>query len=497
MKNHYFKTKVVKMGQWSTPSLDTETWYGEETSKYFKQLFGIPKGVLMLFVDSYMHGYIPVSYFGLLHNRINQINKRDYRGLEKKLKTFYRLDRKAKIEVGKVYKNPKALSNTKLAGSIARIRHWVHRVVIFDQFGWIGEEYWTPLMQNILVKKLGLVQGSTEYNEVLFALSKPERISTTLLEKKAVLEQAIKIKKYSPRLRLNHKIYNSAKFLADKFGWMPIFSFGDPWEAQHYKVELKEVLKENINVLIAKFEDLKSYREIRNREINRIISEYKLDSKSLQIFVDFGLALDTRNEAEYFVSYAGGYLMPLFKESCLRLYVSPKQLRDLTEVELFESLLGKKNLQDILAKKGKHQGWGYDKQMQKRFDFTSKEAEKLFKYIESYVKPVQGSDEGIGVCASPGKVTGKVRLVAYPEQNHKVKNGDILVSYATTVNYLPAMKRAAAIITEVGGLTCHAAVVSREFGIPCIVALKNAMKNFKDGDLVEVDADKGIVKKIK
>ena len=59
------------------------------------------------------------------------------------------------------------------------------------------------------------------------------------------------------------------------------------------------------------------------------------------------------------------------------------------------------------------------------------------------------------------------------------------------------MKRAAAIITEVGGLTCHAAVISREFGIPCIIALKNAMHNFKDGDLVELDADKGAVKVIK
>lgn len=58
------------------------------------------------------------------------------------------------------------------------------------------------------------------------------------------------------------------------------------------------------------------------------------------------------------------------------------------------------------------------------------------------------------------------------------------------------MKKAAAIITEVGGLTCHAAVVSREFGIPCVVALKNAMKNFKDGEVIEVDADKGLVRKI-
>jgi pyruvate,water dikinase len=59
------------------------------------------------------------------------------------------------------------------------------------------------------------------------------------------------------------------------------------------------------------------------------------------------------------------------------------------------------------------------------------------------------------------------------------------------------MKKAKAIITEVGGLTCHAAVISREFGIPCIIALKNSMRNFKDGDFVEVDADSGVIKILK
>src|SRR6185436_8588453 len=124
------------------------------------------------------------------------------------------------------------------------------------------------------------------------------------------------------------------------------------------------------------------------------------------------------------------------------------------------------------------------------------ETEKLFKYVESYVKPVQGGDENKGLCASPGKVKGIARIVPYPTDANKVKQGDILITYATTTDYLPAMKRAGGIITEVGGLTCHAAVVSREFGIPCIVALKNAMKNFQDGEMIEVNADKGLVTKL-
>ena len=78
-----------------------------------------------------------------------------------------------------------------------------------------------------------------------------------------------------------------------------------------------------------------------------------------------------------------------------------------------------------------------------------------------------------------------------------MKKGDILVSIATNPNLVSAMKKASAIITNAGGLTCHAAIVSRELNIPCIVGTKVATKVLKDGDLVEVDADEGMVKILK
>jgi pyruvate,water dikinase len=126
--------------------------------------------------------------------------------------------------------------------------------------------------------------------------------------------------------------------------------------------------------------------------------------------------------------------------------------------------------------------------------FPSQEARRIFNHIEASLKKQSAKTEHTGICASPGRVSGKVRIVASPAQNNKVKSGDILVTYATTVDYLPAMKKAAAFITEAGGLTCHAAVVAREFGVPCIVSLPGAMKKFKDGQLIEVNASEGTVK---
>lgn len=101
-----------------------------------------------------------------------------------------------------------------------------------------------------------------------------------------------------------------------------------------------------------------------------------------------------------------------------------------------------------------------------------------------------------GTPASAGKARGKVKIVITGQDQNKMRKGDILVSTMTTPRLITAMKKAAAIVTDEGGLTAHAAIVSRELGIPCIVGAKIATRVLKDGDYVEVDADKGIVRKI-
>ena len=79
----------------------------------------------------------------------------------------------------------------------------------------------------------------------------------------------------------------------------------------------------------------------------------------------------------------------------------------------------------------------------------------------------------------------------------KTKKGEILVAPKTTPKYVPAMEKAIAIVTDEGGLLSHAAIVSREMDIPCVVGTKIATQVLKDGELVEVDAERGVVRKIK
>ncbi len=107
-----------------------------------------------------------------------------------------------------------------------------------------------------------------------------------------------------------------------------------------------------------------------------------------------------------------------------------------------------------------------------------------------------GSSEIYGVRASLGKARGIARIVLSAEDLGKVKKGDVMIAITTHPDFVPAMNRACAIVTDEGGMTSHAAIVSREMRKPCIVGTKNATKLLKDGDIVEVDAEKGVVKKI-
>ena len=96
-----------------------------------------------------------------------------------------------------------------------------------------------------------------------------------------------------------------------------------------------------------------------------------------------------------------------------------------------------------------------------------------------------------------GKIKGKVRVINQISDFSKMRSNDILVSVMTRPELLPAVKKAAALVTDEGGITCHAAIISRELKIPCIVGTQVATSVLKDGDMVEVDANKGIVKKLK
>ncbi|MFA5185030.1 MAG: PEP-utilizing enzyme [Patescibacteria group bacterium] len=122
----------------------------------------------------------------------------------------------------------------------------------------------------------------------------------------------------------------------------------------------------------------------------------------------------------------------------------------------------------------------------------------LSKYLPEKISLSGQSDEAIdsitGAVAHPGIAHGRVRIVSDISSVQDFSLGDILVCDNTDVRFLPLMQKAAAIVTNRGGILTHAAIVARELGKPCIIGTKVATEFLKDGDEVEVDAEKGILK---
>jgi len=121
-----------------------------------------------------------------------------------------------------------------------------------------------------------------------------------------------------------------------------------------------------------------------------------------------------------------------------------------------------------------------------------KKLEKKYFVKVNKVNEIQGRMACLG-----GIIKGKAKVCLDKKEIGKVKKGDILVTQFTTPDFVPAMEKAAAVIADQGGLSSHAAIVSRELGVPCVIATENGTRIIKDNDLLEVNARTGLVKILK
>ena len=170
-----------------------------------------------------------------------------------------------------------------------------------------------------------------------------------------------------------------------------------------------------------------------------------------------------------------------------------QSLKDLL-INEFREYLKTGNLPQGLVRRSKFFFASYSRRGHKIYSAVF--ARQILKGLEPKAPPTTTSELS-GQPAFKGKVSGRVRLIKLINEAKNLKKGEILVTAMTDPRYLPAMKKAAAIITDEGGITCHAAIVSRELKIPCVVGTKIATQVLRDGQRVSVDANQGLVKIIK
>ena len=192
--------------------------------------------------------------------------------------------------------------------------------------------------------------------------------------------------------------------------------------------------------------------------------------------------------------YSSGYqVMNLLVELVKRNDMNVEDIPFYAYFELIDIAEKKLNPKDVEIEKRK-QDYVLVRLDNKYYVSVDKE---LINSIDNWLVAKGDEDSIKGNIAYKGKVKGKAKVVQQGDDISKVENGDILIAVMTFPNFVPAMEKAAAFVTDEGGILCHAAIVSREMKKPCIIATRKATKIFKDGDMIEVDANKGIVRKIK
>ncbi|MCD4760543.1 hypothetical protein K8R42_01460 [bacterium] len=273
--------------------------------------------------------------------------------------------------------------------------------------------------------------------------------------------------------------------LVEKYGWLNIYNpYDKPFSEEDFvnqraeknKSEIKKQFK-NFNKVKSQFDNFLS--TIKNTKLRK-----KVELVHAYAFLKTD-RIDIYRQSIFALKDFHNYLCKLNNSTI-------DEVSQLSASETIVLLKGKSIGKDILNKRAHHHTmYHYYKNNINELD-NPKQIEEIRKFLED---KNLSADDLKGMVACKGKVKGRVKIITHSSETKKVNKGDILVAKYTFPSFIPAMKKAAAIITDEGGLTSHAAIIAREINKPCIVGIKVATKVLKDGDIVEVDANKGIVKK--
>ena len=254
----------------------------------------------------------------------------------------------------------------------------------------------------------------------------------------------------------------------------------------HFFRQMQESFKENIHPgeMLAEI-DKKIQRNIAAKE--KIMRELNFDQKLRNFIRWIDNISYVHDERKGIMMEAFFYIQEIVREVSRRRGIPMDHLNSCFHFEIFGKMPGDEEIRERL--KSIYYRIGPD-------DFyycTGEEVEKFRKEILEEGTGEVGR-EFRGNAASPGVAVGRVRMINTVSEIGRIQKGDVLVTGMTRPDYVIGMKKAVAIVTDEGGITCHAAIVSRELGIPCVIGTRIATKVLKDGMLVEVSGNHGRVK---
>ncbi len=339
-------------------------------------------------------------------------------------------------------------------------------------------------------------KGAKNIDEILGILIYPDKKNFGYREQKRFLNLVLKTnggaKSFNAqKLQNNRNVRRLIENHIYEFGWIQCRNYhNDEWTFEEMIERIKTVLPDARKDL----ERLAKLDQTMKNKYQRIVKKHKVNGRILQI-------IKLSKELVYYRTYrtdvfhkSGFNIRNLLEEIGKRFGLTLTDLIHLRIEEIFnlsEQSIDKRIIEErkrgfaLLMIKGK-MNWFWGKELRK------------YKTELLTLKRSQSRVDGMGgTVANKGRASGQAKIIRTAGELRKVKRGDILVAPMTFPSFIPAMEKAAAFVTDEGGILCHAAIISREMNKPCVINTKNATRIIRDGDFVEVDAEYGAVKIIK
>lgn len=283
---------------------------------------------------------------------------------------------------------------------------------------------------------------------------------------------------------------------AKKYCWLPFDYEGEIWDKEYFVEQARLFFERRVdpnNELTQKIQarrDLINKQKIYKQEVG-LLEDREYD----YLFKTASELMWWKNERKDILYKTYYHIDKLIREIAKRLSLAPAQTRHILPQEMKSAIINKKYDPGLLNQRIKHCIVVLaNTQISVYTDKNTIDwAQKFFKRR----KPKNNIKELAGQTAFSGKARGKVKIINTVADINKMENGNILVSNKTAPILVPAMKKAAAIVTDAGGIICHAAIMSRELKIPCVIGTQIATQVLKDGDMVKVDANQGVIIKLK
>lgn len=410
-------------------------------------------------------------------------------GLLKNTKFINNFHQQARVKLESILENTKKkfsrdltkLSNRELLGlyrdfTLPNVEQFYIRM-------WTVFNIAEPLADVIRGNLQKYIQNEKKLDKYFLKLSSPLRPNDVLQEKIDLWKLSARKNKLDEQ-----QLHKEIVKLVKKYRHIPMFDFDhEPYSERYFLSEIRTIrnAREELSRMKRLFINHK-------KDFKRIVDEIKpsREFKNLLKFLKENVFL--RDYRDMIRQKLNLELRKLYEEVARRLDLNIEQIATLTNTEIIKCLDSDKKFSKSEVRKRAKAYLLIQKNSRVEIYSGRKAISRFNKELAAERRTV--GPEIKGIIGSKGLAQGTVKIVYTNKDLVKIKKGDILVAAMTRQDFVSVMEKAKAIITDEGGVICHAAIIARELKIPAIVGTKIATQVLKDGDRVEVDANKGVIK---